>query len=365
MNVDGLLNKISVYTNPLSESDRVHAMRAVATSIFGKDLVGYLSHVNKISDKDHKDNFRTVVKPIISHNEHVARLWRASVSSLQNKGNWRLGANQFNVDPTDLSVLWSSLDTQYKLKVLKIAKSTQLLSFMNRSEWNKLLKDLVSFSKSMAYRLRFIADSDCSITLEDLQQELLRHGIQAAKGYEHFSNRDGTRNIDKIRTHAQRAMKNHRVNMIYYYTRGSRARVERTTSGCGQCSFCKSDVPSRCTNEIIEFRNTTISLDTPFSDDPSSGNGHNIIGDDESTSTNLVDDEFVDILYDFIDDELICKFLDVVLDRVVDPGFEEWAKTKRDSEKIHHLASTYFNIPMRKVRKSIKAALEDYRASTA
>lgn len=378
--MEGVFDKVELYIDKLEDKDRAIAWRAVATSILGKDLVGYLGFVNKISNSEIKEEFRDEVKPIVSHNKTVARMWRACILALHNKKNWELGAKEFGVDPKELEFLWNSLEWEGKIKVWKNSKSVKLLTFMSRQEWARLIKDLNSFCKMTAYRLRFLSDSDPAITMEDLHAELLKHGIQAAKNYEHFHKKeDNTRDIDKIRTHAQRAIKNHRINMIYYYTRNSRARVQKTTSGCGQCQYCLSGTDSRCVNKIVEFRSTTVStdvllrntgdgrksrtlLETLLSENAGLDVTSNIRSDEavEDSKNN----EFIEILYEFIEDNKIKKLLDIVLDIKTHEDFEEWIlKEKRNTKNITSLAMKYLNLPVKKVRKEILTAIKDYHDS--
>lgn len=87
------------------------------------------------------------------------------------------------------------------------------------------VKELQQFCKRLAYRkLRFIADNDHSVDLEDLSCELVSHAFSAVGRYT-------TENEQHALNIAKKASRNHAIRIIEHYTAKKRSRVVSTQEG--------------------------------------------------------------------------------------------------------------------------------------
>lgn len=319
MTTESICTKLNPFFNNLSFVDVVPAHRAVGEYILLRDTRKFNADVDFL-DKEICKIFSHEVKEMITTDHLFRCIWRAVYLAIRRSMKWEDAAKKYGIDINDILFCWDPLDAKTRRKVRAAARSTQILSFLTSKQLNDLVESLVPYCRTVAYKkLRFIEDNDHAYKNDDLVSELLIQALKVIRRYEHFSTDGKTHNIAKIQNYARSAISNYAKNMINKHTNVARARVENITNPCGHCASCKSGKIHKCENVIQDFRQTTLRLDIPMTDDNSTL--YDLLGSYDNTV------EERNTLDNYIKPDLSPKmqtFVDIVVSGKSTPEFDYW-----------------------------------------
>lgn len=239
----------------LSKEDKPIALRAVAHFVLFNDYRAYCERIKPLG-KDAFALFHGDTRNFVKGSFECRKVWRAVRFSLsQENVPFETASSKFQADLDGMHLFWKCLLESDK-EALRAASLSEQYEPLAVEVFSDLIQRLDKYCGKVSYlKLRFLADNDSSLDLDDLRSELLTHGIQAARVYEH------TNNLLLIENFCKASIQNHAINLIQHFTSESRACVKNTTVGCGTCVFCLTDKPQRCPNAVADYKITSLSLD--------------------------------------------------------------------------------------------------------
>jgi hypothetical protein len=239
---------------PLTSDEKRTAIRAVSYFILTNEYREYRDRIKELS-KPAYDLFYKEVRNFVKSSFECRKIWRAVRHSLFSGDSFQKAATQFDADLEGMKLVWSAVGEEDRARITEASKKDQY-GFLDEKTMVELVTQLDKYCGKVSYlKLRFLSDNDNSFDLADLRSELLAHGIQVVRLYEH------TRDLKMIENFAKAAIQNHAINLIQHFTSESRACVKNATVGCGTCIFCLTDKPQRCPQAVADYRVTTLSME--------------------------------------------------------------------------------------------------------
>jgi len=232
---------------------------------------------------------------------------------------WASVKNRFpDVRPGMLRVTWRSLSEINRARVLKEALDER---FTLRTAKPVVVSDLAvwlsSKAKRIAYRkLRFLAENDGGMSLEDFQSELTHYAIRSFKESEFLEGSRGQPNADYMRNYGLQAMHNRALSIIQERQTMKRACLVRMSEDNG--------------SKVAEYQRTVLALDRR-----PSGGSH------VSTRETYTSQADVIPMHEPTEDQVhvaqVRKLLNSIERRVVDtylgtridPQWEAWAEARK------------------------------------
>jgi len=151
-------------------------------------------------------------------------LWKSLYYQISTGCPWELAADKYSVADRDIRWLWQQM-TDADLERILDHLPNVFLEPLPRREFDEILKVLQTHARRTAmYRCRFIAKFDSAIDVEDLEAELVMHGINVIRQYDHFAVQ-GKRDKAKIVNYAKASITSKAVNIVLHYTCKVRSRV--------------------------------------------------------------------------------------------------------------------------------------------
>lgn len=283
--------------------------------------------------------------------------WRAVRSALGTGDSFSASASRYSADLDGMNLFWASLDPTDKGKISDLAKSDKY-DFLDKKALDQLVCQLDKYCGKVSYlRLRFLSDNDNAFDLSDLRAELLVHGIQVVRLYEH------TNDLKLIENYAKASIQNHAINLIQHFTSASRACVKNVTIGCGTCIFCLCEKPQRCAQAVADYRTTTLSTE---------GLSVGSLGTVESEAdVSAVTGSLLQTLKRGATPE-VQRLVDLVFGTEVDDRFEDWLESTHSTsvdklldnpKKLVKLLCSYFDLAPQQVNTHLRARYESFRAA--
>lgn len=276
-------------------------------------------------------------KTWMDSSEVVFSLWRAIYRHFQGES---VKEATVSCDTNDFLWILDQLSEDDLAKITKVAefKPVQMIS---EQDVNWILKDLSRYAWSLAHRkLRFIAQYDNAYDVEDLYGEIICEIVRNVRMWQHLGNRD------KVKGFAMRAAHNEMVKIIEFNTAKSRARIQ--------------SVAQTVDSSLPQYRVTTLSLDTPASDDNESSM-HSILPTTDHLESDALERDFFKKLTAEVAPR-VRRLIHLVCDDF-DEEFENWLRNTKglDPDKVHRydslriarLASEHLNVQLDTVREVV------------
>ena len=343
----------------LSQDEQKIALQAVSRFILLGDYKIYRESIKKLN-KDNYHLFYKEVKEFLKSSFECRKVWRAVRYSLASGVSLSASSERFSAEPKSTQLVWGSLSADSQQAVRDSIENEESLGFLSREEFGTLVKSLDKFCGKVSYlRLRFLSDNDRAFDLVDLRSELLAHGVQVVRLYEH------TRDIKKIENFAKASIQNYAINLIQHYTSESRACVTNATVGCGTCIFCLTDKPQKCSDAVADYRTTTLSLEGV----PLQTLGKVRFDAEERMNFRSL----VAFLKEGSGDD-VSRVIDLAFGVETDDGFEEWLelehKTSVDKllstpKKLVNLLCKYLDLSPKEVNSILRERYDNYRELVA
>lgn len=360
-----LRERLKPYLDTLEKHERPQAIRAIGHLILVGDYMAYRELIKDLSPGAY-DSFYKEVRNFVKASFECRKIWRTVLSTLRNpKKKLLRQAKHFGADPKDIAFLWKHLTSEDRAEVKRLALEEEDYGFLDPKDFALLVKKLDKYCGRVSYlKLRFLSDNDRAIDLADLRAELLVHGIQVVRLYEHCGD------LKKVENYAKRGISNHAVNIIQFYTSESRARITNNTRGCGTCIFCLTDKPQKCKHAVADYRSTTLSLQVlaPTSETVPT---HCAFRSYSSAEKDLQRHGFVEFMKDGLSDNE-SRVVDLIVDSDPDEEFEEWLaaihQTSVDNlltnpRRLVRLLCEYLDVSHKEVTKTIRERYTAYRKS--
>lgn len=299
------------------------------------------------------------VRNFVKSSFECRKVWRAVRSALSTGIPFSATAKQFDADLDGMTLVWNALGQSDKESIENSSKKDDYGS-LDKNQVEELVTKLDKYCGKVSYlKLRFLSDNDNSFDLVDLRIELLAHGIQVLRLYEH------TKDLKMIENFAKASIQNHAINLIQHYTSESRACVKNATVGCGTCIFCLTDKPQRCPDAVADYRVTTLSME---------GLALGTLGRVRSEAENrMADESFLSTLKEGASPELQ-RVVDLVFGADTDDGFEKWLEQQHNvsvdsltenPRRLVKLLCKYLDLPAKKVSTHLRERYESYKNQVA
>lgn len=339
----------------LSQEEKLQALRAVSYFILTNDYREYRERVRALPS-DVQDSFYKEVRNLVKSSFECRKVWRAVRSGLQSGDSIQAVARKYEADVNDVTLIWGCLSKEDKESIETLSKNDKY-TFLNTKDFETLVVSLDKFCGKVAYlKLRFLADNDRSLDLQDLRSELLAHGIQVVRIYEH------TDDLKMIENYAKASIQNHAINLIQHFTSESRACVRNATVGCGTCIFCLTDKPQRCPQAVADYHLTTLSME---------GLALAALGQTRrGADDRVITAGFLDTLKEDAPPG-IEKVVNLVFGAEVDDQFEAWLKEQHEitvdelsdsPKRLVKLLCQYLQLPTKQVNDHLKVKYHAYMA---
>ncbi len=249
-----LRESLKPFFKNLSREEKRIALRAVSHFILANEYKEYRDRIKALS-KPAYDLFYKEVRNFVKASFECRKIWRAVRYSLNTGTNFQESATKFTADLEGMTLVWAALSEGDKQHIEASSKEDEY-GFLSKEEMRDLVGKLDKYCGKVSYlKLRFLSDNDNSFDLADLRAELLAHGIQVVRLYEH------TKDLKMIENYAKASIQNHAINLIQHFTSEARACVKNATVGCGTCIFCLTEKPQRCPQAVADYRVTTLSME--------------------------------------------------------------------------------------------------------
>lgn len=259
--------------------------------------------------------YRAAVVVIRKHPD-VFKRWKKERVHPQ---RWTAAQNRYpDVRVKTLQRLWAMLSDANRSRLVKDAlDKNQSLRKARPASLEVMSKWLDKRAKKIAYRkLRFLADNDGGVGLEDLKADLMHHAARSFKESEFKAGERGQANVLYMRNYALRSMLNRAESIIQERQTQKRAQVVRTVEGTK--------------NSHPEYQRTVLSLDRrPV------GRGHVSSSDTFVTLMDVVSEENTTEEQLYVHEVrarlnvLERRVLDTYLGTRNDRSWEEWAQNHR------------------------------------
>lgn len=342
----------------LSSDEKRIAIRALSYFILTNEYKEYRDRIKELG-KSSYDLFYKEVRNFVKSSFECRKIWRAVRHSLFSGDSFQKSAGQFGADLDGMKLVWSAVSEHDKDYIIESSKKDQY-GFLDKDTMNELVAQLDKYCGKVSYlKLRFLSDNDNSFDLADLRSELLAHGIQVVRLYEHTSD------VKMIENFAKASIQNHAINLIQHFTSESRACVKNATVGCGTCIFCLTDKPQRCPQAVADYRVTTLSMEGL-----AVGSLGRISSEAEDRSTT---DSLLNTLKDGASPEFQ-RIVDFVFGASQESDFESWLleeqkltvdKLINKPKRLVKALCKYLDLPQKKVSDQLRARYEIYKNQVA
>lgn len=353
-----LRESLKPFFENLSTEEKRVALRAVAHFILVNEYKEYRDRI-KVLSKPIYERFYKEVRNFVKGSFECRKIWRAVRYSLSTGASFQKASSQFGAELDGMTLMWSALSEADK-EHLEAASKKEEYGFLSTSEMNELVTKLDKYCGKVSYlKLRFLSDNDRSFDLADLRAELLVHGIQVVRLYEH------TKNLPLIENYAKASIQNHAINLIQHFTSESRACVKNATVGCGTCIFCLTEKPQRCPQAVADYRVTTLSME---------GLALAALGRVRSEAEEkMANESLLDTLREGASPE-VQRVVSLVFGTGTDNDFEEWLEKQHhvsvdelteNPKRLVKLLCKYLDLPTKKVSDHLRARYASYKNQVA
>lgn len=353
-----LRESLKPFFETLSREEKLIALRATSHFILCSDYREYRERIKPLS-KPSYDIFYRDVRNFVKSSFECRKIWRAVRHSLSQDQPFLQSSKKFQADLGGMTLVWKALPPEDQ-DAITASSLVEDYGSLDVKTFTELVQRLDKYCGKVSYlKLRFLADNDPSLDLKDLRGELLTHGVQAARLYEH------TKNLPLIENYSKASIQNHAINLIQHFTSESRACVKNTTVGCGTCIFCLTDKPQRCPHAVADYRATAISLDGM------------ILGAagllQPQAEEHLSTVSFLEALKTDASPELI-RVVDLVFGSGVDDKFEGWLSQQhttsvdelsQNPKRLVKLLCQYLDLPTKEIAAQLRTRYESYRKRVA
>jgi len=353
-----LRDSLKPFFKNLPQDDRRPALQALSHFILTNEYKEYRERIKKLS-KPSYDLFYKEVRNFVKSSFECRKIWRAVRSALSTGTSFQKAAGEFGADLEGMKLVWSALSEVDKEHVESSSKKDQF-SYLDPKTMEELVVNLDKYCGKVSYlKLRFLSDNDNSFDLTDLRSELLAHGIQVVRLYEH------TNDLKMIENFAKASIQNHAINLIQHFTSESRACVKNATVGCGTCIFCLTEKPQRCPQAVADYRVTTLSME---------GLALGALGRVRSEAEEkMATHSLLEALKDGASPE-VQRVVDLVFGAETDDRFEEWLQKQHEvsvddlaenPKRLVKLLCAYLDLPPKQVNDYLRERYESFKNQVA
>lgn len=353
-----LRESLSSFLSEVPAADRSAVLRAVSHYALRLDYKAYRNNIDflrEVNENLHQVFYKEV-REFIKSSFECRKVWRAICYAIRHGKKLNESAAQFSADLDDAQFIWASLAAEDKAEVREFALTEEDYGFLDPREFSELVSKIDKYAGKTAYlKLRFLSDNDKSFDLEDFRIELLSHGIQVIRLYEH------KRDLLMLENYAKAAISRQAVNLIQLHTSESRARVRNTTKSCGTCIFCLTDKSQKCCFAVAEFQQTTVNIDLPVFTPVIDSNSEKAVNEQN----------FLTYLKSGISPEA-GKLVTLLVEGVVEEEFESWLDEEHghtvdellaQPRKLVRLYCSYLDLHHKDVNEQIRRRYVSYRRS--
>jgi hypothetical protein len=353
-----LRESLSSFLSEVPASDKNAVLRAVSHFALRLDYKAYRNNIEFL--RDINENLHQVfykeVREFIKSSFECRKVWRAICYSIRHSKKLPESAAKFSADLEDARFIWNNLRAEDKTEVREFALTEEDYGFLEPHEFADLVNKIDKYAGKTAYlKLRFLSDNDKSFDLEDFKTELLSHGIQVIRLYEH------KRDLLMLENYAKAAISRQAVNLIQLHTSESRARVRNSTKACGTCIFCLTDKSQKCCHAVAEFQQTTVNIDLPVFTPVIDSNSEKAVNEQN----------FVAFLKAGLSPEA-GRLINLLVDGAADEAFESWLDEEHGQtvdalmsqpRKLMRLYCAYLDLHHKDVNDQIRKRYASYRQS--
>jgi hypothetical protein len=289
--------------------------------------------------------------PFDTHVYLVDRFWRAMYDYI-NGLSPDDAAEKHDVDLADIYFAIEMLEPKQLQKLQKLADKFST-DYLRDETVIALIDSLEKYCYKLAWsKLRFIAQHDHSITIDDLAGDLKTEALRVI----HYYSWMGTEQ-DKLRNYTKQAVHHMMVKLIDHHTAKCRGRIRRTVEGSE--------------GRLPEYQVTTLSLDLEMNDE--GFNLYQIMSAPQPNADKQLQYEgFVETLTSDLDPTML-EYVNIVLGREVSEKFEDWLAQKgltvddilNDMHRLSKLAIQYLGISAYEVRDILGLRLAENKPQVA
>lgn len=191
-------------------------------------LAGYICRVTKSSrlmkcakELGIEDDFRDFRRRLDGNPYASSRMWRA-VWAVMGGGSYSKALRRYEILAQDIEWVMAHLSS----KRLAMVEQAAAQDWLRRPDYEGIEREVLSMKpfcqRFAAKKMTFLVKYDPSLTLCDLESEMVAAGLSAAYRSDHR-----TDNLVWLRNIAWRSAKNHAVSIIKHHTTKARQRIER------------------------------------------------------------------------------------------------------------------------------------------
>lgn len=191
-------------------------------------LAGYLCRVTKSSrlmkyakELGIEDEFRNFRRRLDGNPYSSSRMWRA-VWWVMAGGSYSRALKRYEILASDVEWVMAFLSR----KRLAMVEQAAAGDWLKKADYDGIEREVLSMKpfcqRFAAKKMSFLVKYDPSLTLADLENEMVAAGLSAAYRSDHR-----TDNLIYLRNIAWRSAKNHAVSIIKFHTTKARQRIER------------------------------------------------------------------------------------------------------------------------------------------
>jgi hypothetical protein len=353
-----LRESLKPFFKNLTQDEKKVAIRAVSHFILSNSYKEYRDRIKALS-KPSYELFYKEVRNFVKSSFECRKIWRAVRYSLHTGSSFQKASSDFGADLEGMTLVWSAL-TESEKESIEASSKKDAYGFLTEAEMTDLVLSLEKYCGKVSYlKLRFLSDNDQSFDLSDLKAELLAHGIQVVRLYEH------TQDLKMIENFAKASIQNHAINLIQHFTSESRACVKNTTVGCGTCIFCLTEKPQKCPQAVADYRVTTVSMD---------GVAFSSLGFARSdTEDRIADESLLEALREGASPEMQ-RVVNLVFGAGTDEEFEAWLEKQHNvsvdslsenPKRLVKLLCKYLDLPQKQVSEHLRERYESFKNQVA
>lgn len=353
-----LRDSLKPFFTDLTQDEKRTALQAVSYFILTNEYKEYRDRIKGLR-KPVYDLFYKEVRNFLKSSFECRKIWRAVRFSFHSGKTFQVTAKDFDADLDGMKLVWAALSPADKEHV-EISSKKDQFAYLDDKTMEELVLSLDKYCGKVSYlKLRFLSDNDNSFDLADLRAELLAHGIQVVRVYEH------TNDLKMIENYAKASIQNHAINLIQHFTSEARAPVKNATVGCGTCIFCLLSRPQRCPQAVADYRITTLSMD---------GLSLNSLGRVRSEAEeSMAVHSLLGTLKEGASAE-VCRVVDLVFGAETDDKFERWLDTQHgvsvdllmeNPKRLVKLLCAYLDLSPKQVSDYLRERYETYKNQVA